>query len=202
MIGLICYIFHQLSQKGAKPVTIKYISRIVALHNQLKRIAPHTELKRKKGMACSSISLLVFLLVASYASATSIQELCKGNPDADYCAALLKSSVPQSSDFKSEEWRKKLVNYVLQKAVAAEKVLVDESHKLKRSDAAALKTCVKSFGDSVKKIKEGDLDMAAANQDDCSDSVENSNFQIGGTTVKTLANEASRATKMAYRILN
>lgn len=157
-----------------------------------------------------SICLLALFLVASYASATTIQEVCKGTCDPNFCLVMLQKTASPSTDFKSEAWRKQLLDAVLSKAMVAQNFLADGLRKLKGAEAAAFKTCVESMKNSVQFIKESSYDDAGIELANCSDSLEAGGSAPADSSqaldklmprVRTLADDASTAAKVANGII-
>lgn len=153
------------------------------------------------------ICLLAFLLVASHASATTIQDVCKTTYSPNYCLTMLQNTASPSTDFKSEAWVKQVIEAVLSKAMNAQNYLADGFRKLKAADAAVFQTCVESMKKSVKFIKETSFDDADIELADCrnslvaGDSAPTDSSKDLAEMFSTLTDDASMAAKVANGII-
>lgn len=157
-------------------------------------------------MPSFSISLLAFLLLAACASAKTLQDVCKGTVDPNFCNTMLKKTVSPSTDFKSEAWRKKLQDEVFLKALATQNLVTASVPKLKGKNKELLKKCVEMLNEAVKLIKQNDYDTASNDLLNCYDSLEGDGTPLGSAgdfipNVRVLADDASTACNIANDII-
>ncbi|CAI9095575.1 OLC1v1031563C1 [Oldenlandia corymbosa var. corymbosa] len=139
-------------------------------------------------MAKILIPLVALFLIASYASGTTLQEICKGTSDAKYCEGLLKRTVNKSTTFKSKELKKMVIDRALIKVKFA------IAYAIKRSNpkGPTYKVCINFLSQATSLIAKGNLIDAQSYVTDCANSLDDTAAETLG--VKKLVDDASKAT--------
>ncbi|CAI9102944.1 OLC1v1001341C1 [Oldenlandia corymbosa var. corymbosa] len=162
-------------------------------------------------MARFAISLLALLVLASYASATTLEEVCKGTTNATYCVKLLQPTVMPDTDFNSTLWHKMVISRAVTRAMMA-KDFMARLPNVPKENTAALSACAHKLRQSIKLLREaaaeygvgpanvtGTLDRVSAFQNACSGLLKD----VGAAMeqVRVHANEAAAATYIAKDLI-